>query len=87
MNKYTNCLNLLSMLVFLFLIRELNGKGFISNISELMTNQRKGRQFFNLKNNDFVLKVFSITKSHIACVTKLQKLLIFDTSARLPDTY
>ena len=58
-----------------------NGKGFISNISALMTNQRKGRQFFNLKNNDFVLKVFSITKSHIACVTKLQKLLIFDKNS------
>ena len=58
-----------------------NGKGFVSNICELMTNQRKGRQFFNLKNNDFVLKVFSITKSHIACVTKLQKLLIFDKNS------
>ena len=58
-----------------------NGKGFVSNISALMTNQRKGRQFFNLKNNDFVLKVFSITKSHIACVTKLQKLLIFDKNS------
>ena len=58
-----------------------NGKGFVSNISALMTNQRKGRQFFNLKSNDFVLKVFSITKSHIACVTKLQKLLIFDKNS------
>ena len=58
-----------------------NGKGFIGNISELMTNQRKGRQFFNLKNNDFVLKVFSVSKSHIACVTKFQKLLIFDKNA------
>ena len=58
-----------------------NGKGFISNISELITNQRKGRQFFNLKNNDFVFKVFSVSKSHIACVTKFQKLLIFDKNA------
>ncbi len=55
-----------------------NGKGFISNINQLMTNQRKGRQYFNLKNNDLVLKVFSISKSHVACVTNLQKLLIFD---------
>ncbi len=58
-----------------------NGKGFMSNISELMTNQRKGKQFFNLKNNDFVLKVFSLSKSHIACVTKFKKLLIFDKNA------
>ena len=57
------------------------GKGFISNIKYLITNQRKGKQFFNLKNNDEVLKVISIKKSHIICVSKLQKMLVFDLSS------
>ncbi len=55
-----------------------NGKGFISNIKKLVTNQRKGKQLFNLKNNDSVIKVFSIKKSHLICVSKLQKMLAFD---------
>ena len=50
-----------------------NGKGFISNTESLVTNQKKGKQLFNLKNNDVVIKVLNLTKKHIACVTKLQK--------------
>ncbi len=58
-----------------------NGKGFVSNINQLTTNQRKGRHFFNLKNNDTVVKVFSLEKSHIICVSKFQKMLAFDVSS------
>tara|TARA_A100001011_G_scaffold398605_1_gene503661 strand:+ start:200 stop:2395 length:2196 start_codon:yes stop_codon:yes gene_type:complete len=61
-----------------------NGKGFVSNIKKLITNQRKGKQFFNLKNNDEVIKVFCIKKSHLICVTKLQKMLAFDL-ATIPE--
>ena len=57
-----------------------NGKGFISYIEYFITNQRKGKQFFNLKNNDSVIKVFLLEKTHIVCVTKLQKMLAFDIS-------
>ncbi len=58
-----------------------NGKGFISNINNLITNQKKGKQFFNLKNNDSLIKVFSLEKSHLICVSKLQKMLAFDASS------
>ncbi len=58
-----------------------NGKGFISNIKQLNTNQRKGRQFFNLKNNDSVIKVILLKKSHIICVSKLQKMLVFEVKS------
>ncbi len=61
-----------------------NGKGFVSNIKLQITNQRKGKQFFNLKNNDTMIKVFSITKSHIICVSKLHKMLVFEKSS-LPE--
>ena len=58
-----------------------NGKGFVSNLKNLLTNQRKGKKFFNLKNNDSVLKVFSIEKSHVICVSMLQKMLAFEISS------
>ena len=54
------------------------GKGFASNLSQLITVQRKGKQFFNLKKNDEVIKVFCVKKSHIICVTKQEKMLAFD---------
>ena len=60
------------------LIVSKNGKGFISNTETLVTNQKKGKQLFNLKNNDVVIKVLNLSKKHIACVTKLQKMLIFE---------
>ena len=59
------------------LIISKNGKGFVSNTQSLVTNQKKGKQLFNLKNNDVVIKVLNLTKKYIACVTKLQKMLIF----------
>ena len=65
------------------LIVSKNGKGFISNTESLVTNQKKGKQLFNLKNNDVVIKVINLTKEHIACVTKLQKMLIFEIDALL----
>ncbi len=58
-----------------------NGKGFVSDINKLTTSQRKGKKLFNLKSNDTVMKVFSLQKSHIICVTKLQKMLVFETSS------
>ena len=58
-----------------------NGKGFISNIKKLVTNQRKGKLFFNLKSNDTLIKVFTLEKSHIICVSKFQKMLAFDASS------
>ena len=63
------------------LIVSKNAKGFISNTESLVTNQKKGKQLFNLKNNDVVIKVLNLTKKHIACVTKLQKMLIFEIDA------
>ncbi len=60
------------------LIVSKNGKGFISNTQSLVTNQKKGKQLFNLKSNDEVIKILNLTKKHIACVTKLQKMLIFE---------
>jgi len=66
------------------LIVSKNGKGFISNTEPLVTNQRKGKQLFNLKNDDVVIKVLNLTKKYIGCVTKLQKMLIFKIDA-LPN--
>tara|TARA_B100000963_G_scaffold354183_1_gene370191 strand:- start:629 stop:2824 length:2196 start_codon:yes stop_codon:yes gene_type:complete len=58
-----------------------NGKGFVTNIKQLITNQRKGKQFFNLKNTDTIIKVFSLNKSHIMCVSKQEKMLAFEASS------
>ncbi len=60
------------------LIASKAGKGFITDIKQQITNQRKGRQFFNLKNDDLVIKVFEIYKTHIICVTNSQKMLVFN---------
>ncbi|MBL6674629.1 MAG: DNA topoisomerase IV subunit A [Alphaproteobacteria bacterium] len=54
------------------------GKGFISISENMVTNQKKGKKLFNLKNDDKVIKVLNLTKKYIACVTKLQKMLIFE---------
>ena len=58
-----------------------NGKGFVSDVNKITTSQRKGKQLFNLKSNDTVIKVFLLQKSHIICVTKLQKMLVFEVSS------
>ena len=60
-----------------FLIVSKHGKGFISNTESLITNQKKGKQLFNLKNKDEVIKVLNLRKKYIVCVTNLQKMLIF----------
>ncbi len=71
-------IGLLSSIDKEFLIVSKNGKGFTSNTEYLVTNQKKGKKLFNLKNNDVVIKVLNLSKKHIACVTKLQKMLIFE---------
>ena len=55
-----------------------NGKGFIVETLNLISNQKKGKQIINLKPNDKLIKVLIYNKSHIAITNKLGKLLIFD---------
>ena len=55
------------------------GKGFIALTKNMITNQKKGKQIFNLKTNDRVDNILDYNKTHLVCVTKLQKMLIFDT--------
>ena len=64
-----------------FFIASKNGKGFVSDVKKITTSQRKGKQLFNLKSDDTVIKVFSLQKSHIICVTKLQKMLVFEVES------
>ena len=47
----------------------------------MITNQKKGKQVFNLKTNDYLVKVLNYDKKYLACVTKLAKMLIFDTES------
>ena len=70
-------ISLLSSIDKEFLIVSKHGKGFISNTESLITNQKKGKQLFNLKNKDEVIKVLNLRKKYIVCVTNLQKMLIF----------
>ncbi len=74
-------IGLLSSIHSKFFIASKNGKGFVSDAKTLTTNQRKGRQIFNLKKNDNVIKVLSLDYSYIACVSKLGKMLIFEVSS------
>ncbi len=60
------------------LIATKKGKGFIADLSNIQTSQKKGKQLFNLKNNDQVFKVIPVDKTHLACVNKDAKLLIFE---------
>jgi len=53
------------------------GKGFIANLKNIQTSQKKGKKLFNLKNNDELIKVIKSNKDYLACVTKESKLLIF----------
>ena len=53
----------------------------MSDVKKITTSQRKGKQLFNLKSNDTVIKVFLLQKSHIICVTKLQKMLVFEVES------
>ena len=54
------------------------GKGFISIADKMITNQKKGKNIINLKNNDELLNVHYFDNDHLALVSKNQKLLIFD---------
>ena len=55
------------------------GKGFVADLKEIQTSQKKGKQLFNLKPGDQLLCVTDKVDTHIACVTKNSKLLIFET--------
>ena len=57
-----------------------NGKGFISDLSNILTSQKKGKQLFNLKNNDKLIKVLKYDKTHLASINSDGKLLIFKIS-------
>ena len=56
---------------------------FIENYSAYFMSLNRGKESIalNLKNNDAVIKVLKLTKKYIACVTKLQKMLIFEKDA------
>jgi topoisomerase-4 subunit A len=56
------------------------GKGFIADLSEILTAQKKGKQLFNLKSGDQLIHVSNQVNSYIACVSKSAKLLIFQTN-------
>ena len=62
------------------IVASLKGKGFIANLNYIQTNQKKGKQLFNLKIDDQLIRVILSKKTHIACVNKEKKLLIFKTS-------
>ena len=57
------------------------GKGFISFSENMLTNQKKGKNIINLKNNDALLNVHSLENKYLALVSKNEKLLVFDTSS------
>ena len=54
-----------------------NGKGFIADMSKIQTSQKKGKQLFNLKSEDQLIKVIEENHSHLACINSEGKLLIF----------
>ena len=57
------------------------GKGFISISEKMTTNQKKGKNIINLKNNDALLNVHFVENKYLALVSKNEKLLVFDTSS------
>ena len=57
------------------------GKGFISIAENMITNQKKGKNIFRLKNGDELLKVHFVNKDHLALVSKNEKLLIFENDS------
>ena len=58
-------------------VASLKGKGFVADLTNIQTSQKKGKQLFNLKNNDLLLKVIINNKTHLACINNDSKLLIF----------
>jgi len=57
------------------------GKGFIADLNGIQTPQKKGKQLFNLKIGDQLSNITKNVDTHLACVTKKSKLLIFDTKS------
>ena len=55
------------------------GKGFVADLLNIQTAQKKGKQLFNLKLGDELIKLSKNIKTHIACVSKNSKLLVFET--------
>ncbi len=55
------------------------GKGFIADLLKIQTAQKKGKQLFNLKLCDELIKLSKNIKTHLACVSKNSKLLVFET--------
>ena len=47
------------------------GKGFIADLNEIQTSQKKGKQLFNLKSDDQLLNITNKVDTHIACVAKI----------------
>ena len=58
-------------------VASLKGKGFIAEMHNILTTQKKGKQLFNLKNQDTLIKVIIHNKTFIACVNSEGKMLIF----------
>jgi topoisomerase-4 subunit A len=57
------------------------GKGFISISEKMTTNQKKGKNIINLKNNDELLNVHFLENKYLALVSKNEKLLVFNTAS------
>ena len=55
------------------------GKGFIADLVNIKTAQKKGKQLFNLKNSDKLMKVLIYDKNYLACVSREKKMLIIRT--------
>ena len=62
------------------LVASKKGKGFIADMSNIQTSQKKGKQLFNLKSEDQLIKVIESNNSHLACISSEGKLLIFKVS-------
>ena len=57
------------------------GKGFIAYSNKMITNQKKGKNIINLKNNDELLNVHFLDHKFLAVVSNSEKLLIFDIAS------
>ena len=57
------------------------GKGFISISKKMVTNQKKGKNIINLKNNDELLSVYNYEMNHLALVSRNEKMLLFDIAS------
>ena len=58
-------------------VASLKGKGFLANLENITTSQKKGKQLFNLKSNDKLIKVVIANKEYLASLTNQKKLIIF----------